>query len=250
MVEEVSNYPSKRNNNRDLLEAHFNMVIAALGVNQLELVSYHINQFKNYSLKLVETVDGVDAVTNYSSYLMPLTLHAGLYFETEQFINFTMNFLNFDYQSFGNFQKESLLYSVGRISLKNKDYEKAIEVFEEASKSFFKNPIADIQLNYSALSSLLLLESYMMNGDLEKFRSHFYKLTNSYPENYETFSNTSVSELYYVPSDIAMSQVLSVFKYLSQKKINVPIKYVDEVFSLLEEEYESYQPGEESKITK
>ena len=248
MVEEVSNYPSKRNNNRDLLEAHFNMVIAALGVNQLELVSYHINQFKNYSLKLVETVDGVDAVTNYSSYLMPLTLHAGLYFETEQFINFTMNFLNFDYQSFGNFQKESLLYSVGRISLKNKDYEKAIEVFEEASKSFFKNPIADIQLNYSALSSLLLLESYMMNGDLEKFRSHFYKLTNSYPENYETFSNTSVSELYYVPSDIAMSQVLSVFKYLSQKKINVPIKYVDEVFSLLEEEYESYQPGEESKI--
>ena len=248
MVEEVNNYPSKRNNTQDLLEAHFNMVIAGLGVNQLSIVSYHLNQFKNYSLKLVETVDGVDAVTNYSSYLMPLILHAGLYYETEQFINFTLNFLNFDYQTFGNFQKDSLLYSIGRISLKNKKYKKAIEVFEEASEGYFKNPIADIQLNYSALSSLLLLEAYIMNNDLEKFRNHFYKLTNSYPENYETFSNTSVSKIFYIPSDIAMSQILSVYKYLNHKKIKVSNQYIAETFSLLKEEFESYQAGEESRI--
>ena len=35
---------------------------------------------------------------------------------------------------------------------------------------------------------------------------------------------------------------------MNQKKVNIPKKYIEEIFSLLEEEYESYQPGEESKI--
>ena len=248
MMDEVKNYPTNRNNDNDLFEAHYNMILASLGVNQLNIANYHINQFKNYSLKLVESVDGVNSVANYSSFILPLTLHAGLYYETEQFINFTKNYLDFNYQIFGNFQRNSYLYAIGRISLKNKNYKKAIKAFEEASEDFLKNVTADIQFNYSALSSLLLLEAYMMNGDLEKFRNHFYELTNSYPENYETFSNTSVSNLFYVPSDIAMSQALSVFKYLNQKKVNIPKKYIEEIFSLLEEEYESYQPGEESKI--
>ena len=87
-----------------------------------------------------------------------------------------------------------------------------------------------------------------MNNDLEKFRNHFYKLTNSYPENYETFSNTSVSKIFYIPSDIAMSQILSVYKYLNHKKIKVSNQYIAETFSLLKEEFESYQAGEESRI--
>ena len=248
MMNEVKNYPLNRNNNKDLFEAHHNMIIASLGVNQLEIANYHINQFKNYSLKLVENIDGINSVASYSSFILPLTLHAGLYYEAEQFINFIKNYLDFDYQIFGNFQKHSYLYSIGRISLKNKDYKKAIEVFEEASEDFMKNPKADLQLNYSALSSLLLLEAYIMNDDLEKFKKHFYRLTGSYPDNYETFSNTSVSNLFYIPSDIAMSQVLSVFKYLKLKKIKIPKKYIGEVFSLLKEEFELYSPGEESKI--
>ena len=36
-----------------------------------------------------------------------------------------------------------------------------------------KNPKADLQLNYSALSSLLLLEAYIMDDNLDKFKKTF-----------------------------------------------------------------------------
>ena len=100
-------------------------------------------------------------------------LHAGLYYEAEELLNFVENYLDFNQQIFGNFQRDSFFYTLGRIKLKNKEYKKAISSFEIASKEFMNNPSANIQLNYSALSSLMLLEAYLMNNDLDKFKKHF-----------------------------------------------------------------------------
>ena len=55
-------------------------------------------QFKNYSLKLLENIDGINSVATYSSFILPMTLHAGLYYEAEQFINFTNYYLDLDDQ--------------------------------------------------------------------------------------------------------------------------------------------------------
>lgn len=249
MMNEVNNYPKSRKNDADILSAHFNMILSSLGVNRLEIANYHINQFKNYSSKVVESVSGVKDVANYSSMLSPIILHAGLFYEAEQFINFTNNFFDYDYQILGNFQKDSILYTSGRINLLNKNYDKAIEDFEIASQTFFNNPgSADISLMYSAYSSLMLLEAYIMKNDLKKFEDLFYKLTNSYPKNYRTFNETKPSKYFFIPSDVAMSQVFSILKYLNLKNINITKKEAKELLSLMKKNFQNYSPGEESKI--
>ena len=48
------------------------MIIASSGVNRLQVANYHINEFKNYSLRLVENVNGVKDVASFSSFMLPL----------------------------------------------------------------------------------------------------------------------------------------------------------------------------------
>ena len=248
LYEETKSLPKNRDNISDMFEAHYTMIIASIGVNRLQVANYHINEFKNYSLRLVENVNGVKDVASFSSFMLPFMLHAGLYYEAEELLNFVENYLDFNQQIFGNFQRDSFFYTMGRIKLKNKEYKKAISSFEIASKEFMNNPSASLELNYSALSSLMLLEAYLMNNDLDKFKKHFFNLTNSYPENYRSFSETKPSKYFYIPSDIAMSQVFSVIKYLKKKDIQLKKNEAKEIISLLKDEFKEYTPGEESKI--
>ncbi len=57
LYEETKSLPKNRDNISDMFEAHYTMIIASLGVNRLQVANYHINEFKNYSLRLVENVN-------------------------------------------------------------------------------------------------------------------------------------------------------------------------------------------------
>ena len=100
LYEETKSLPKIRDNISDMFEAHYTMIIASLGVNRLQVANYHINEFKNYSLRLVENVNGVKDVATFSSFMLPFMLHAGLYYEAEELLNFVENYLDFNQQIF------------------------------------------------------------------------------------------------------------------------------------------------------
>ena len=107
---------------------------------------------------------------------------------------------------------------------------------------------------YSAFSNLLLLEAYMQNKDIVKFEKHFELLTGTKPINYKSLNaqydliGTSIAKNHYIPSDIDISMLVALLKYLDEKKIQISKKDSEEFFNYINEYFKDYTPGEESRL--
>ena len=254
-LREVEKYSKGVDRNIDIFEAYHQVILGSIGGNRLNETVYYLNQSKNLATQLVKTNEGLETISNFFSFQLPTIINSGLYTEAEDILNFIDDFLYIDKtNAIGRFQSDVINYSRGRINIVNKNYKEAVVNLESASRNYLEKPGAGIYNMYSAFASLLLLEAYVENQEFDNFEKHFQLLTGSKPINYKSIKapndliGTSVSKHHYISSEIDMSMLAALLKYLKIKNIKISKKDSSEFFSFLKDYFKEYVPGEESRL--
>ena len=151
-------------------------------------------------------------------------------------------------------QSDIFNYSLGRINLIKKNYTAAISDFELATQNYLEKPGPGIYNMYSAFANLLLLEAFIEEKMFGNFEKQFELLTGVKPTDYKSLKSTNdivgtlVANHHYIPSDIDISVLTSLLKYLDAKKIKISKKDSKKIFGYINDVFEDYSPGEESRL--
>ncbi|MDB2379209.1 PDZ domain-containing protein, partial [Candidatus Pelagibacter bacterium] len=254
-LREIEKYSLGTNRNKDLYGAYHMTILYSIGSNQLNDAVYYINQSKNIATQLLKEFDGEWEVAYLSSIQLPFFINAGLYAEAEDLINFIYSTVEFDNSTaMGRVQSDIFNYSLGRINLIKKDYTAAIYDLELAKQNYLEKPGPGIYNMYSAFANLLLLEAFIEEKMFGNFEKQFELLTGVKPTDYKSLKSqndlvgTLVANHHYIPSDIDISVLASLLKYLDAKKIKISKKDSKEFFDYINGFFEDYTPGEESRL--
>ena len=254
-LDDLEKYSRGKNRNGDLFDAYHQVILSSIGDNKLNDTVYYINQSKNLATQLVANSAGRVKIGNMISLQLPTIINAGLYAEAEDLLNFLNNFIEFDDSTaIGRTQEDIVNYSRGKINLIKKNYKEAIDNFELASLNYKKKSGSGIYKMYSAFANLMLLEAYIENDDIGKFEKHFEFLTGIKPINYRSINadtdliGSSISRNHYVSSEIDISMLAALLKYLDKKEIKISKKDSKEYLGFINDYFKEYTPGEESRL--